>query len=289
MARRKVIVSLLNEHQEFQQFQAADARAAGARHGLEIEVVWAGSDPAAQLRQISAAVRAPEAGRPVAVVMEPAAAAGLDGAGRAAVQAGVGWVTLGDRAPALEALRSEFKGKLIATVGTDNDEIGRLQARVFRTLLPRGGKLVYVEGPSFSHAAIHRRMSMRDGLLGSGIEVMKVLAGDWSEVSTEKAARFWARLGAKVERPDLVGSQNDEMAVGVRKAFQQLHAEWKDVLYTGVDGMPEGGQRLVREKVLAATIVTPPPTGMGVELVARALKGEEIPAFTLVPPWVFQA
>jgi ABC-type sugar transport system substrate-binding protein len=288
MARRKVIVSLLDEHQEFQQYQAADARAAGARLDLEVELLWAGHDPAAQLRQISRAVSGPAADRPVAVVMEPATAAGLDEAGRAAARAGVGFVTLGDRAPAVEALRAEFPGTLLATVGTDNDEIGRLQAELFRALLPRGGKILYVEGPSFSHAAIHRRKSMQAALRGTDLEVVATLAGGWSAPSAEQAARVWARPHARAERPDLVGSQNDEMAVGVRRALLELRPGWAGIPYTGVDGLPGGGQRLVREKVLAATIITPPPTGHSIELVARALRGEETPAFSLVQPRLFQ-
>lgn len=283
MASRRVIVSLVNEHQEFQQQLAADARAAGARAGLEVEVAWAGNDPVAQVRRVAEAVRAPAPERPAAVVLQPAAAAGLDGVGRTVLQAGVGWVILGDGTPALAALRAEFGGALLAAVGTDNEEVGRLQAQLFRTLLPRGGRVLSVEGPAMSPAALHRRRGMQDALLGAGIELAKTLTGDWTAASAERAARFWLRLGGTAARPDLVGAQNDEMAVGVRRAFEEVHPEWKGVPFTGVDGLPEGGQRLVRERVLAATIVTPPPSGIAVELVARALRGEAIPPTTLVP------
>jgi ABC-type sugar transport system substrate-binding protein len=197
-------------------------------------------------------------------------------------------VTLGDRAPALDAVRAEFPGQLLATVGTDNDEIGRLQARLFRALLPRGGRRFYVEGPSFSAAAIHRRKRMLEGLSGSDLEVTRVSAGDWSEGSGERAARLWARREAFVERPDLVGAQNDELAVGVRRALAELQPEWKGLRFAGVDGLPDGGQRLVQEGALAATIIAPAPTGLAVDLVARALQGEAVPAFTLVPPRIFE-
>ncbi len=288
MARNgRVLVSLLTEGQEFQRLQAEDARAAGARTGLDVEVVWAENNPVAQLQQIFRAVNAPVESRPSAVVVEPAALAGLDGAGRAAAAAGVGWVLLGDRPTALEPLQKEFPGKLIACVGTDNEGIGRLQARLFRALLPAGGTMVYVEGPSFSAAAIHRRKLMQEGLAGSRIEIVKVFSGDWTAASAERAATFWLKLAQRAQRPDLVGSQNDEMALGARKALSALRPEWTGISYTGVDGLPDGGQRLVREKVLAATVVTPSPTGPSVELVARALRSEKVPPFTLMPPRVF--
>ncbi len=282
----KVLLSLLTEKQEFQRLQAEDARAAAARAGLALEIHGAENDPAAQLQRITQAVNAPLASRPAAVIAQPAAAAGLEGIGRTAVQAGIGWVLLGDRAALLAPLQREFPGRLVAAVGTDNDEIGRLQARLFRALLPGGGTMVYVEGPSFGAAAIHRRKMMLDGLVGSGIDTVKVLSGDWTASSAERAATFWLKLAARIERPDLVGSQNDEMAVGVRNALATFRPEWKGIAFTGVDGLPDGGQRLVRERVLVATIVTPSPTGPSVELVARALRGEKVAPLTLMPPRV---
>ena len=286
---RRVIVSLLTERQEFQRLQAEDARATAARTGLDVQILWAENDPVAQLQHVSQAVYGPAASRPAAIVVQPVAAAGLEGVARAAVQAGIGWVLLGDRATPLAPLQREFPGKLIASVGTDNDEIGRLQARLFRALLPRGGTMVYVEGPSFGAAAIHRRKLMLEGLVGSPIETVKVLSGDWTADSAERAAGFWLELAARIERPDLVGSQNDEMAVGVRKAIAALHPEWKGIAFTGVDGLPEGGQRMVRQKILTATIITPSPTGPSLEMVARALRGEKVPPFALMTPRVFPA
>ncbi|HET6437560.1 MAG TPA: substrate-binding domain-containing protein [Anaeromyxobacter sp.] len=289
MASRMILVSLLAEKQEFQQLQAEDARQAGARTGFEVQVIWANNNPTAQFQDIMQALSAPEGARPAAVVVEPAAAAGFDGAARAAAQAGVSWIYLTDRPATLERLQREFPNRLIASVGMDNDEVGRLQAKQFRALLPSGGRMVYVEGPSLSFAAMHRRKLMEEGLTGSGIEVVKVLSGDWTEESAERAATRWLKLGAKGDPPLLVGGQNDEMALGVRKAFLALRAEWNHVLFTGVDGLPQGGQRAVREKVLAATIILPPPTGPAVELVSRSQRGEPAAPFTLLPPRPFPA
>jgi ABC-type sugar transport system substrate-binding protein len=284
MAPKKVMVFLLEEHQEYQQFLAEEACLVGKRHGLEVQVVWARNSPTAQLRDIMQAVSTTGSARPAAVIVEPAAAAGYDGAATEAAEAGVGWVQLTDRPAALERLQEKFPGRLIASVGADHDEIGRLQARLFRTLLPAGGRLVYVEGPSLSFAVLHRRNAMERGLPSSGFHIVKVLSGDWTGASAEKAATFWLKLGAKTERPALVGCQNDEMALGVRRAFLALRPDWEDVLYTGVDGLPQGGQLAVRQGLLAATIVVPPPTGPAVELVARVLRGEPFPPYLLIPP-----
>src|SRR5512147_2665207 len=76
----KVIVSLLTEKQEFQRLQAEDARATAARIGLDVQILWTESNPTAQVQQIYEAVNAPAGARPAAIVVQPAAAAGLEAA-----------------------------------------------------------------------------------------------------------------------------------------------------------------------------------------------------------------
>ena len=121
-------------------------------------------------------------------------------------------------------MQREFPGKLVALVTTDNREMGRLQARLFRALLPGGGSVVYVEGPSLSPPVIHRREGMKEGLLGSQVEVVKTISGDWSEAGAEKVVTFWLRVGSRVIRPDLVGAQNDSHGCGGAKGHPRREA-----------------------------------------------------------------
>ena len=173
---------------------------------------------------------------------------------------------------------------VVAQVASDNREVGRLQARLFRALLPAGGTVVSVEGPGLSAAVSDRRDGLREGLVGSRVSIVKTLTADWSGEGAERAMSFWLRLGSRGARPALVGAQNDLMAAGARKAVLALRPEWRDVLFTGVDGLPEGGQRQVREKALVATVVQPLTAGVGIELVARWLRGEKVPPTQLVAP-----
>jgi ribose transport system substrate-binding protein len=281
--RPRVLVSLLDEDLEYQRMQAAEARSAAARLGIDAEVAYCKVDPAVQLRQLSEAVRAPAGKRPAALILQPAAVAGLEEVARAALEAGIGWVSM-DPAVYIERVQRAFPEGLAALAVVDNREMGRLQARVFRALLPHGGRVLCLEGPSVSPSTLRRREGMQEGLRGSGVVVFKTLTGDWSEASGERAATFWLRLSELGVRPDLVGSQNDLMAAGARKAFQALKPEWLDVPFTGCDGVPEGGQRLVKEKVLAATVVQPTTTGLALELVARWRRGEKVSPVTFLPP-----
>jgi ABC-type sugar transport system substrate-binding protein len=281
-SRPRVLVSLIDEAQEYQRLQAEDARAAGARGGLQVEVAYCGADPAVQVRHVTEAVRRPPGERPAAIVLQPAAVAGLEEAASAALAAGACWLSL-DAAVYLDRLRRAFPGRVTAAVTVDNREMGRLQARLFRALLPRGGKVLYLEGPSMFPTTLRRREGVQEGLRGSGVEIVKTLTGDWSEASGERAIAFWLRLSERKLRPDLVGAQNDLMAAGARKAIQAIQPAWLDVPITGCDGVPGGGQRLVRERALAATVIQPPAAGAAVELAARALRGEAVPPITYLP------
>jgi ABC-type sugar transport system substrate-binding protein len=281
----RVLVSLFDEGQEYQALQGSEARAVAQKVGLEAEVVFARRDSAVQLQQIEQAIQAPDERRPRAVIVQAISVPWVEPAARTALQAGIGWVSL-DPAMYLAPLQRAHPGKLVAMLTADGREMGRFQARISRALLRRGGGIVCLEGPALSPPVVERREGMREELRGSGIEVVKTLYGDWSEASGEKAVALWLRLG-RAERPALIAAQNDAMAVGARKAIQAWKAEWMDVPITGCDGLPEGGQRLVRQGILAATVVQPTTTGAAMHLVARALRGEQVAPSTILPPHAF--
>jgi ABC-type sugar transport system substrate-binding protein len=285
----RVLVSLLDDAQENQRHQAATARSAGQRAGLEVEVLYAKSNPVLQLQQIFRAITGPEAARPTAIVAETGSASGFEGAARAALQAGIGWVLVSDSAPYLETLRREHPGRLIASAAVDDAEVGRIQARLIRTLLPQGGSVLTVEGPPESAATLHRRKGLEEGLKGSTCQVVKALTADWGTEGATQAVSLWLRLAARGRRPDLVCAQNDLMGAGARRGLEAVKPQWADLPIIGCDGLAEGGQRLVRERVLTATVVTGSTAAPGVELVARALRGEAVPPQTVITPRPYPA
>jgi len=175
-------------------------------------------------------------------------------------------------------LRKEHPKLAISVVTTDQLEVGRIQGRQFRALLPRGGSVLYVQGPPDTSAAKERLQGMQEAIVGTQIQV-KVLSAEWTEPSAEKAVVAWLRLKTSEGfHPGLVGCQNDAMALGARKALTSQRKEWGRLPFTGCDGLPEGGQRLVSAKQLSATIVVPSNAGPAVELVARHLRtGEPLP------------
>jgi ribose transport system substrate-binding protein len=284
---RTIVVSLLTEEQEFQLMQAEDARQTASRLGVDVHVLFAENNAILQIQQLFRFVHAPEGERPAAIVVETVTGEGLERVARNAVKAGIGWVLLNRSVDYLAELRRERSDLPISLVSVDQQEIGRIQARQFKALLPGGGSLLYVEGPPDTSAARERLQGMEEGIQGSGIQA-KILAGDWTETSGEKAVESWLRLKtSEGYRPDVVGAQNDAMAVGARRALLAQRPEWAGVPFTGFDGLPEGGQRLVATGELVATIIGPTTTGPAVQLVVDGLQGPPAPAEVILEPRSF--
>jgi ABC-type sugar transport system substrate-binding protein len=280
----KVVVALLNAEQEFQQLQAKDARDTAARLGLEPEVVFADGHAVVQIQQLFRHIHAPEGERPAAIVVEAATGEGLERVARNAVKAGIGWILVNTRVAYVDALRGDHPDLPIAMLGTDQKEVGRIQGRQCRSLLPGGGRVLCVQGPADSTVTADRLAGLKEAL-GKGFEV-RGLNGDWTEASGEKALTSWLRLKtAEVFTPDIVVSQNDSMAAGARKVLLEHHPDRSSLPFLGCDGLPDGGQRMVARGDLVATVVTPSNTGPAIEIVSRWLRTRQTPAReVLLPP-----
>ena len=285
----KVIVGLLNEAQEFQQLQAKDARESAARLGLEVEVLFSEGHAVVQIQQLFEHIHAPAEKRPAAIVVEPAITEGLERVARNAVKAGIGWILVNMRSGYLEPLRAAHPDVPIGMVGTDQREVGRIQGRQCRSLLGAKGQVLCIQGPTQSSVSSERLEGLQQSL-GPGFELRSV-SGDWTEASGEKAVASWLRLkSTEAFQPDVVVSQNDSMAAGARRAIGSLRNEWAGVPFLGCDGLPDGGQKLVAQGRLVATVTAPSNTGKALALVERWLNARQMPpAEVLLTPVSFPA
>jgi ribose transport system substrate-binding protein len=284
----RLVASFLSRDQEFQILQAEDAQAAASRHGLEIEVLFADLNAVEQIQQLFRFIHLPRERRPAAIVVETVTGEGLERVARNAAQAGIGWVLLNRKVAYLEELRARYPDLPLSTVGTDQVEVGRLQGRQLRALLPKGGPVLYLQGPPDTSVAQERLRGAQE--IGGDLD-LKVLAGRWTAASGEKAVHSFLRLKTSMGFvPRVVAAQNDAMALGAGRAVAGLDdperkKEWGSAVYTGCDGLPDGGQRLVREGVLAATVVTPSNAGPAIDVVAEALRtGQPAPAEVTLQP-----
>jgi len=285
--RPYVVVGLLSADQEFQRLQADDARTAAEQAGLEAQVVFAENTAVVQIQQLFKFIHRPPAERPRAMVVETVVGEGLERVARAAAEAGIGWILLNRKVSYLDALRRQYPALPIAAVSTEQEEVGRIQARQFRALVPIGrGEVLYLQGPPDTSAAQDRLNGALDGLKGTELE-LRLLDGRWTEDSGEQAIQRWLSLKTSANLlPAIVGCQNDAMAVGAARALASCRTrpELARVPITGCDGLLEGGRRLVDAGLLAATVVAPSNTGPAIKLLAQALATARQP-----PPQVMLA
>jgi ribose transport system substrate-binding protein len=280
----KVALGLLTDKQDFQLVEAAAAREAAEQAGLAIEIAFAGNNAVVQIQQLFRWIHAPESERPLAIVVKSVTGEGLVRVARNAVEAGIGWILLGSGVAYIEALRRQRPDLPIGTVAVDHEEIGRIQGRQLGKVVPRGGSVLYVQGPSDTSAARLRLHAVQQAAEQGGFE-LKVLEGHWTEQSAERAVSAWLRLSTSESlNPAAIAAQNDAMVLGARSALRKIRPEWARLPLFGCDGLPAGGQALVARGELAGTIIAPPAAGVAVTLVARMRAGER-PALdqTLTP------
>jgi len=281
MAKLKVLVSLMTNDNDFQMEQAQAAEQAARKTGIDCQILYAENDAITQSTQILKAVQADPSDRPNAIVFEPVGGTALPQVARAAVNAGIAWVVLNRDVTYLSELRQSSK-VAVFSVGSDHLEVGRIQARQCAALLPSGGTALYVQGPSDNPVSKERTLGMQEAKPGN-IHLVS-LKGQWTEESAIRTVSSWLKLTtSRKTLIDLVVAQNDAMAIGARKAFQEMSSEVDreqrlQVPYLGVDGVPKTGQAWVRSGLLAATVFTPPNTGHAIELLVEALQHSRIPA-----------
>jgi ribose transport system substrate-binding protein len=271
----QIPVSLHTEDNVFQIAQAETAEEAAHKLGVDAEITFADNNAVNQSTKILKAIQNRPESRPDAIVLEPVSGTVLPQAARAASAAGIGWAVLNREPEYMPELHKAATAPTFS-VSSDHVEIGRIQGKQFAALLPQGGSILYLEGPSQSSSALKRTAGMLEKK-PPNIQVV-MLKGRWTEESAEQAVVSWLELATSQNTTiDLVGAQDDAMAMGARKAFEKATNEeertrWLSLPFTGCDGQPKTGQRWVRQGRLAATIYLPPLAGTAIEILAKAMR-----------------
>lgn len=274
MKRLSFLLSLTNNDNDYQQEQAAAAEKAARRWGVDIKIIHASNDALTQSQQLLHYVQDSSVVRPDAIMFEPAGGTAFPQVARAAAAAGIGWVVLNHEVDYIRELRRLYKVPVFA-ISSDHEEVGKIQGQQFAALLPNGGSMLYIEGPNNSSAAKQRTEGMMKTKLAT-IQV-KTMRANWTEESSHRVVSSWLRLRTSQEAHiDLVGAQDDSMAIGARKAFSDMpegeRARWMKIPVTGCDGMPKTGQTWVKNGTLAATIFVPPNTDIAIQMLVEAFK-----------------
>ena len=279
LTKTRFLLSVTNEDNDFQIEQVNGARRAATRCGADLEILCAEDDGILQSQQLLERIQGAVETRPNVIIFEPAGSTTLPQAARAAAAAGIGWIVLSRDADYISELRSAFHIPAFV-VTPDHQEMGRIQGRQLAALLPRGGIILYIQGPTHSKAAALRY----EGLMETKPEniQLRIVKGHWTDSSAEKAVHSWLSLStSRNTEIAAVCAQDDSMAIGARKAFEQtaheLRQSWRRIPFLGCDGMPQTGQEWLRQGLLTATVFNPPTAPVAIDLYAGFLGNGTMP------------
>ena len=288
MANLRFIVSLITTENDYQLEQAAAAHAEAQKVGVDAQILYADNDAITQSTQLLKAIQSDAAMRPHAIIFEPVGGTAFPQVAQAAVSAKIGWAALNREADYIPKLRQKAEVPVFS-ISSDHKEIGRIQGRQFAALLPKGGVVLYITGPSETSAARDRTEGMQM-TVPHNVQIIS-LRGRWTEESALRAVESWLRLNTSNKTQiDVVGAQNDLMAMGARKAFEGVaniadRERWLRLPFTGVDGLAKTGQAWLRSGALAATVVVPTNAGQAISMMVEALKtGKDVAERTFTVP-----
>jgi ribose transport system substrate-binding protein len=289
MNKLKVVVSLITNDNDYQLEQAASAQAAALQLGANVQIIYSGNDAVQQTQQILTFIQDPSK-RPDAILAEPVGT-GMAQIAKAAVGAGIAWAIINTDVNYITELRQHALVPVFSVM-SDHEAIGKIQGQQIGAFLGETGCVLYIEGPSVRDVAKLRTKGMLS-TKPQRVDV-KSLKGDWTQNSGYQAMKSWLSLSTSRQlHVGMIAGQNDDMALGARRALEELsnlteRDAWLRLPITGCDGLPRSGQEWVRQKRLAATVISPPLVGDALHLLASALAaGSQPPERTVVAPSSF--
>jgi len=277
MKKLSIVISLPGENNYLREQEAA-AKTTAQRLGLDLRIINAKSDPVTQSQQLLEIVQSTST-RPDAIVVEPVNNQGLPRVAEAAAAAGIGWVISNALVDYLEALRKKAKAPVFG-VSQDHPEVGRMQGRQIRAILPRGGAILYLRGPATNFLAAQRSDALESEL---GINIQfKSLKIQWTEESAYNSVTSWLRLSTvRAGDTQLIAAQNTDFILAARRAFEdntsgEERTKWLGLPYCGV-AVPSQVKQLVDSGTLTAAIVTPVTLDKALEILVRHLQTRSQP------------
>ncbi len=293
MKKLKVVVSLTTRDNDYQAEQAAAAQEMANRLNLDLEVLYADNDAILQSQQLLNIIQSNSVPHPDGIMFEPVGGTALPQVARACAAAGIAWVVLNREVDYISDLRRNYRVPIFS-VSSDHEEIGRIQGKQIAAMLPNGGSVLLIQGPAENLAAKQRTTGMYET---KPVEVhVKVMKGNWTEANACKLVSSWLKLSTSQQAGiDIIAAQNDAMAMGARKAFQEIadtaqRERWLAIPHLGIDGATKTGQAWVQRGLINATIVVPTNTGKAIDMLAHALHtGNLPPEKTLTNPRSFPA
>jgi len=239
----------------------ADIRAAAEKHpNLKVIYKDAQNDTLKQRAHVEEFVSA----KVDLIIISPKEAAPLTEPVAKAVEAGI---------PVIVLDRRLLGDKYTCFIGADNRKIGRAAGEWIKKSLGGKGKVVELKGLMTSTPGQDRHAGFREGIAGSAIEVIFEADMKWLEPEARKEMESALSRFSKI---DLVYAHNDPGAHGAYLAAKAAGRE-KEMMFVGIDALPQEGVAYVRQGILSATFQYPTGGTEAIETGLKILGGQTVP------------
>ncbi len=208
------------------------------------------------------------------IIVSPKEAAPLTPPVAAAYQKGI---------PVIVLDRRVLGDQYTCFIGADNKAIGRAAGEWVVRRLAGKGKVVELKGLMTSTPGQDRNSGFREGIKGSGLEIVFEADMKWLEPD---ARREMESALARFARIDLVYAHNDPGAHGAYLAARAAGRE-KEIIFVGIDALPHEGQVYVKQGILEASFEYPTGGKEAVEMALVILGGGSVPKEVVLNSRVF--
>jgi ribose transport system substrate-binding protein len=208
------------------------------------------------------------------IIISPKEAQPLTEPVAAAMQAGI---------PVIVLDRALIGEDYTCFIGGDNRMIGRAAGRWLREKLGGKGQIVELQGLMTSTPGQDRHAGFREGIAGSDLEVIFEADMGWLEPEARKEMESALAVHPRI---DAVYAHNDPAAHGALLAAQAAGRR-AEMLFVGIDALPQEGVQYVAEGMLDATFYYPTCGAEAVETALKILAGENVPKKIILPTKIF--
>lgn len=193
--------------------------------------------------------------------------------------------------PVIVLDRAVLGKKFTQFIGADNRRIGhsagewiaRRLAQSSRVQAGGHAKVVELKGLMTSIPGHDRSNGFRDAIKGQPIDIVFEADMKWLEPEARKEMESALAVHPEI---DLVYAHNDPGAHGAYLAARAAGRE-KDIIFVGVDALPQEGQAYVRQDVLQATFEYPTGGREAIDNAVKLLHGETVPDHVTLASRVF--
>lgn len=244
-----------NPYRTVYEEQMADSIEVAKKAGLvsKYNSFVANNDPALETQQLEQSINE---GYDI-IIVNPIAASGLDAVIDKAVDAGITYVNAD----------CIYDSKKILNVVVDQDAWAKNQSDFVIKTLGKGAKVVHFKGIDGNSATAIRENRWTTDLKNAGLEIVKSVAHNWSDVEAKKLMSEILSSGLKFD-----GIINEESANGIMDAIEEAKAPYPGCITSSEEiHWIRRIAEINKDELVCPFIVVENPPGIGATALAIAL------------------